>query len=306
MASRLPPLNPLKSFEAVGRHKSVGGAARELGVTASAISHQVRSLENSLGYPVMVREAGRVALTPQGRALLPAISTAFEIIAEAAARAKHPSAASRLAISCAPAFLGSWLIPRLSDFTRRYPDLDLSVVGSNSARDIYAADVDLCIRYGDGNWPDCWVHLLAPLRLFPVISPWLDARLPLRNPSDLARHMLLHSDDGKEWHIWLTATGSSGAAGRRAHFLPDAQLALEAAVHGVGVALGDNVTANGSLVDGQLLAPFDVEVPAIDGLFFACRTGMQFAPIVAAFIDWVTDRMGADAVASAWPSGASG
>jgi LysR family glycine cleavage system transcriptional activator len=306
MASRLPPLNPLKSFEAVARHRSVAGAARELGVTASAISHQVRSLENSLGFAVMVRRAGRVELTPQGRALLPAISTAFEVIAEAAARVKHPSAASRLAISCAPAFLGSWLIPRLAEFTRRYPDLELSVVGSNSARDIYAADVDLCIRYGDGNWPDCWVHLLAPLRLFPVISPALEAQLPLRSPVDLGHHVLLHSDDGKEWHTWLTATGSAGAAGRRAHYLPDAQLALEAAVHGVGVALGDNVTASGTLAGGQLLAPFDVEVPAFDGLFFACRTGMQFAPIVAAFIDWVTDRMGTDAMADAWTPGVAG
>lgn len=292
MVTRLPPLNPLKSFEALARHKSVAGAARELSVTASAISHQVRSLEYSLGYPLIERQGGRTALTPQGMALLPAVSSAFEVIAEAIARVRHPSAASRLVISCAPAFLGSWLILRLPEFTGRFPDLELKIASSNSADDIYAADIDLCIRYGDGNWPDCWVHLLSPLKLTPVISPSLLARIPLHKREDLRDHIILHSDGGKEWETWLTATGASKLSRPRAHFFPDAQVALEAAIHAAGVALGDNVTAHNALRRGQLISPFDLEVPASDSLFFACRTGMQFTPIVGAFIEWVMGCIG--------------
>lgn len=292
MASRLPPLNPLKSFEALARHMSVGGAAKELGVTSSAVSHQVRSLEDSLGFPVIKRNGSRLTLTPQGLSLLPAISTAFSVIAEAAARVKQPSAASRFVVSCVPAFLFCWLMPRLSEFTERFPDLELRVLASNDTKEIYQSDVDLCIRYGDGNWPDCWVHLLAPLRLFPVIGPALRARQPLDNLKDLSNHILLHCDDGKEWHIWLTANGAGGPAKRRQHYLPDAHVALEAAIHGAGVALGDDVTAAGALRDGRLEAPFDSVVPSVDSLFFACRTGMQFTPIVAAFIDWVNQRLG--------------
>ena len=290
MAPRLPPLNPLKNFEAVARHMSVNGAAKELGVTSSAVSHQVRSLEHFLGFQLVEWHSGRLTLTPQGVSLLPAISTAFTVIAEAAARVNHPSAASRFVLSCEPAFLLRWLIPRLPEFTERFPDLDLQIVASNSTKDIYASDVDLCVRYGDGNWPDCWVHLLAPVRLFPVISPSLRARRPLDSVQDLKQHILIHCDDGKEWHTWLTANGEANPV-RRQHHFPDAHIGLEAAIHGGGVALGDTTTAAGALLNGRLEAPFKSTVPAFDSLFFACRIGMQFTPIVAEFIEWVNQRL---------------
>lgn len=275
----------------MARHMSVTKAARELGVSPSAISHQVRFLEAFLELPLIERKGGRLHLTQHGSALTPAISTAFEVITEATTRIKHPSVAGKLTISCAPAFLTSWLIPRLPDFMTRFSEVELHLVAANNQTDGALGHVDLWIRYGDGNWPDFWVQMLAPLNLFPVASPDLVERIPLKHSSDLINHTLLHARGAEEWHTWLTAAGGPTVAKRRACFLPDAQTALEAAMQGIGVALGDNFTADRALQQGLLVAPLKPAVPALNSLFLSCRTGMQFMPASQAFIEWVTEHM---------------
>ena len=243
MASRLPPLNPLRAFEATVRRGSVSAAARELSVTHGAVSHQIRALEDSLGMALFERGGKRLKLTPQGALLLPAVTNAFGEIAAATALMREQETRGEITITCVPALLSLWLIPRLATFTDHYPGVRVSLIASNDPDHLRSLDTDICLLYGDGNWPDCWSRLWSRLQLFPVASPMLLNSRPLRSVRDLADHTLFHGDDGQEWNTWLSAADALGMAGSRQHFMSDARLSTEAALHGQGIALGDTITA---------------------------------------------------------------
>lgn len=295
MAKRLPPLNPLRAFEATARHGSLTKAASELFVTHGAISHQIKALEASLDVKLFERTGQRLKLTAHGAELLPAVSSAFDGIAAATARMTRPTSSGSLTVNCVPALLSFWLIPMLGSFTAQYPEIRLTLDASNDPGRIHAPNVDVCILYGDGNWSDCWLKLWTPLDLFPVVSPTLIHNRPIRTIRDLGDHTILHADDGREWHTWLAAADARDLLrGRNQHRMGDARLALEAAVHGHGVALGDTVTASGLLAKGQLVAPFNLAVPAADDFYVACRNDLTEAPIVKVFIDWLFARIEAD------------
>jgi LysR family glycine cleavage system transcriptional activator len=295
MAKRLPPLNPLRAFEATARHGSLTKAANELFVTHGAISHQIKALEASLDVKLFERAGQRLRLTAHGAELLPAVSSAFDGIAAATARMTRPTSSGALTVNCVPALLSFWLIPHLGSFTAQYPDIRLTLDASNDPANIHASDVDVCILYGDGNWSDCWSKLWTQLDLFPVVSPTLINTRPIRTIRDLGDHTILHADEGREWHTWLAAADARDLLrGQNQHHMCDARLALEAAVHGHGVALGDTVTAAGLLAKGQLVAPFNLAVPAVDDFYVACRNDLKSAPIVNVFIDWLFDRIAGD------------
>jgi LysR family glycine cleavage system transcriptional activator len=287
MSKRLPPLNPLRAFEATARHSSLTKAAAELNVTHGAVSHQVKALESSLGLKLFERAGLRLKLTPHGAELLPAVSEAFDGIAAATQRLMRPASTGALSVSCVPALLSLWMIPRLGSFTAQYPDIRLTLIGSNDAQDIRSPDIDLCLHYGDGDWNDCWMRKWSRLELFPVVSPTLINNRPIRTVRDLADHTLLHGDDGREWHTWLAAADALNLERGKRHYMVDARLSIEAAIHGHGVALGDTVTASELLARGQLVAPFSLSVPAVDDFYVICRNEMKAAPIVQVFIDWL-------------------
>ena len=287
MPARLPPLNPLRAFEATARHGSLTKAAGELCVTHGAVSHQIRALEASLEVKLFDRTGQRLRLTPHGAELLPAVSFAFESIASATARMTRPTTTGALAVTCVPALLSYWLIPRLDSFTARYPEIELTLHATNDSARLSSAETDVCILYGDGNWPDFWVRPWSKLDLFPVVSPTLANTKPIRSVRDLGEHTLLHADDGREWNNWLAHADAAEIVRGRQHHMSDARLAIEAAVHGHGVALGDTVTASSLLARGLLVAPFSLAVPAVDAFYVACRHEARAAPIVRVFIDWL-------------------
>jgi LysR family glycine cleavage system transcriptional activator len=287
MSSRLPPLNPLRAFEATARRLSVTEAARELHVTHSAVSHQIRALESTLGVKLFFREAGRLQLTPEGAAFLPSISKAFDTIAEASARVRHPSTEGDLSISCVPGLLSFWLVPNIREFIEQFPNVRLRVTPSNDTTDLHSRASDICIRYGDGNWSGLSVKLLSTLSLFPVCSPALVNDRPLRDVSDLIDHVLLHGDEGREWKSWLTACDALYLSRCRHHFLSDAHLAVEAATFGSGIALGDTITTSHLLETGRLVMPFDMAIPASQSFFVICRNEVKSTPLVRAFTDWL-------------------
>ena len=287
MSKRLPPLNPLRAFEATARHGSLSKAAAELNVTHGAISHQIRALEQSLKVRLFERSGQRLKLTGHGAELLPAVSSAFDGIAAATARMTRPSSSGALSVNCVPALLSLWLIPRLGGFTARFPEIRLSLNGSNDPHHIRAPDVDVCVLYGDGSWSDCWLEKWSDLELFPVVSPTLINSRPIRTIRDLQDHVMLHADDGREWHTWLAAADALDLDQSRRHHMSDARLTTEAALHGHGVALGDSVTARGLLDRGQLVTPFNLFVPAKDAFYVACRHEMRSAPMVQVFLDWL-------------------
>ncbi|PBB30458.1 transcriptional regulator GcvA [Mesorhizobium sp. M1A.F.Ca.IN.020.06.1.1] len=287
MAKRLPPLNPLRAFEATARHASLTKAAGELNVTHGAVSHQIKALEQSLGVKLFQRAGQRVKLSPHGAEFLPAVSAAFDGIAAATQRMTRPASTGVLSVSCVPALLLLWMTPRLGSFTAQYPDIQLTLIPSNDARDIRAPHIDVCVHYGDGSWSDCWIRKWSGLELFPVVSPTLINNRPIRSVRDLADHVFLHGDDGREWHTWLAAADALDLERGRRHHLGDARIAVEAAVHGHGVALGDSVTARALLARGMLVAPFALSVTAVDDFYVVCRNEMRSAPIVQLFIDWL-------------------
>jgi LysR family glycine cleavage system transcriptional activator len=307
MAKRLPPLNPLRAFEATARHGSLSKAADELNVTHGAVSHQIKALEQSLGIKLFERAGQRLKTTPHGAELLPAVSAAFDGIAAAAQRLTRPASSGTLSLSCVPALLSLWLIPRLGAFVAQYPDIRLRLTGSNDAQNIRSPELDLCLLYGDGSWNDCWMRKWSGLELFPVVSPTLLNNRPLRSVRDLADHVLLHGDDGREWHTWLAAADALDLERGRRHRFDDAHLSIEAALYGHGVALGDTVTASGLLARGQLVAPFGLSVPAVDDFYVVCRNEMKSAPIVRVFIDWLfAEKAEADRSGDALSGGRAG
>jgi len=292
MRNRLPPLNPLRAFEATARYLSASRAANELHVTPGAVSHQIRALEDELKVKLFDRSGGHLRLTSYGSALQPSVAAAFDSIAEAVASLTRSKTEGELVISCEQALASFWLIPHLTSFAEAYPGVHLKLIASNDDRDVDSTDVDLCIRYGNGPWRNRHVQLWTHLVLFPVCSPTLANSKPLRNVQDLAHHTILHGDDGTEWQNWLSAAKAPPMIDTHQFSITSNwHVALEAATYGHGIALGDNITINRLLEEGRLIMPFDLTIPAPGSFYTICRNEMRNTPIVCAFTDWLSSEI---------------
>src|SRR6185312_1409960 len=209
MTARLPSLNGLRAFEAAARHLSFTLAASELNVTQTAISHQIRRLEDELGIKLFIRQNRALALTPKAREYLPGIRAAFNDLRLATDRIQRRGADRVLTVSTLASLAAKWLLPRLSGFQEAHPDIDVRITTSTSLVDFRDGDVDAAIRYGRGEWPGLRADWLMADELFPVCSPaLLKGPRALKRPEDLANHVLLHSSNNDDdWRLWLTAAG---------------------------------------------------------------------------------------------------
>lgn len=263
---KLPPLKALHAFEAVARHGSVTAAARELSVTPSAISQQIRLLESWAGVPFLARSGSRIALTERGGAYLARLTEAFDILEEATDRALGRRGATRLRVSVLPSFAGRWLIPRLQSFADAHPDIDVEIDSSSGIVDFDRDDVEVGIRYGLGGYPDAACELVLPDAVAPVLHPRFleDAGdgAGVRQPADLARVRLLHetgalTGDKVSWRDWLAMAGVSLEQDGRGLLFSDTHLTIEAALAGEGAMLGRRVLVADLLAQGRLVAPFE-------------------------------------------------
>jgi LysR family glycine cleavage system transcriptional activator len=255
MRRRLPSLNALVAFESAARLGSFTLASRELHVTQSAISHQVRGLEDELGVRLFERLARALRLTRAGRRLSRASSEALDALGRATARLQ-PGARRTLVVSVLPSFAAHWLLPRLDAFQQAHPAIDLRLESTSRLADLQAGEADLAIRYGPGRHRGLIATRLFAETLFPVCAPGL-AR-GLRRPEDLARARLLHDEPTAAhggWPAWLRAAGVRAAA-RRGPTFSDTNLLLRAALEGQGVALGRSVLVEAELAAGRLVRPF--------------------------------------------------
>ena len=210
MTARLPSLKGLRAFEAAARHLSFTVAASELNVTQTAISHQIRRLEEELGIRLFIRQNRALALTPEARDYLPGVRAAFNDLRLATERLLRRENDHVLTISTLASLAAKWLLPRLSAFQEAHPGIDVRITTSTGLVDFKNGDVDAAIRYGRGHWPGLRADWLMADELFPVCSPALLAgKKPLRRPEDLADHVLLHSSaaNDDDWRLWLTAAG---------------------------------------------------------------------------------------------------
>src|SRR5260370_2850246 len=192
MTARLPSLNGLRAFEAAARHLSFTAAASELNVTQTAISHQIRRVEQDLGIRLFVRQNRALALTPEAKEYLPGVRAAFNDLRLATDRVLRRDNDHVLTVSTLASLAAKWLLPRLSAFQETHPGIDVRITTSTTLVDFKNGDVDAAIRYGRGNWPGLRADWLMADELFPVCSPaLLTAEKPLRSPAHLAAHLAL-------------------------------------------------------------------------------------------------------------------
>ncbi len=259
MYRKLPPIPALRAFEAAAQFLSFKAAAAQLHRTPSAISHQIRGLEDDLGIPLFHRDPRGLRLTDEGRDYFRAVHDALDALGEATARARGGPGGGPVTVSLFPSFAVRWLIPRLHAFREAHPDVELELVSSLRQVDFEGGAIDAAIRFGDGDWPGLRCDPLMVEELFPVCAPALaDGPPPLRRPSDLAAATLLHNGAHPgEWGGWLRRAGADPDAAERGPVLDASNEVLAAAANGLGVALGRTPLVETDLEAGRLVAPLD-------------------------------------------------
>jgi LysR family glycine cleavage system transcriptional activator len=300
MSRRLPPLNALRAFEAAARHLSFTRAADELHVTQTAISHQIKGLEERLGVRLFRRLPRGLLLTEEAQRYLPPVRDAFDRIAAATAQLAAGSSSGTLTVSVLPSFAAKWLVPRLGRFRATHPDLDLRISASSQLVDFARDDVDVAIRIGRGRYPGLRVDRLFGESMVPVCAPeLLTGAHPLRRPEDLRHHVLLHDDDHTGWQLWLELAGVEGVDPRRGPIFTDSAMVVQAAAEGQGVALARSVLAAGDLAAGRLVQPFEVSVPQDLAYYLVSPEATAEQPRITAFRSWLLAEAEAEAASRA-------
>jgi LysR family glycine cleavage system transcriptional activator len=298
----LPPLESLVAFESAARHLSFTRAADEIALTQSAISRQIQALESRLGVALFRRLHRALALTDDGRTLQLAVVDALVRLDRATREIRHAERVKTVVLTTTPGFAGLWLIPRLAGFVAAHPGVDVRISTSNELVNLERDGVDVAVRYRpvDAALPAGAVPLFGET-VYPVCSPKLRASklAPLKQPADLARHILLRMESGNssqlmDWDLWLHAFGLSDLkpAGML-HFSSYDQL-ISAAIAGQGIALGRMPLIERVLAEKKLVAPFSKTLVSPRSYCVMVSTASAAKPEVRAFVDWL--------VASAAPS----
>jgi len=285
------PLNALRAFEASARLLSFTRAGLELRVTQTAISHQVKQLEELLGASLFRRLPRGLVLTDEGLALLPVLTDALDRIGAAIDRIEAKGTREVVTVGCVTTFATGWLLQRVDRFKRAHPYIDLRLLTNNNRVDIAGDGLDLALRFGDGSWHGTEaIHLLsAPLS--PVCCADVAGRL--RKPSDLAHEFLLRSYRAEEWPLWFAVAGAPCPKIQGPIF--DSSIAMaEAAARGVGVGLVPTAMFGNELASGRLVRPFAAEVPA-GSYWLTWLKSREVTPGMRAFRDWLLDTLRAEA-----------
>ena len=288
MPQRLPPLSALRAFAAAGRHLSFQRAAAELSVTPTAISHQIKRLEEDLGAPLFRRLTRKLQLTEAGRDLLPEVAGAFDRLAGAVERLKASGDSGTLTVSAIFTLAYRWLAPRLPKFQARHPKIDVRLEGSQRLVDFTRDDVDVAIRHGSGRWPGLTAIKLFDDRFTPLISPKLLAKgPPLKAPQDLLQYTLLRDIPYFEWENWFAAAGVHPPISARGPTFDSSQLAAQAAEAGLGVALVHPEFFADEIEAGRLIQPFPIVGQNDKSYYLVFPPATAERTKVAAFREWL-------------------
>jgi LysR family transcriptional regulator of beta-lactamase len=289
------PLNALRAFEASARHLSFTKAGLELRVTQTAISHQVKQLEEMLGSPLFRRLPRGLALTDEGLALVPVLTDAFGRISGAIDRIEAKGTREVVTVGCVGTFATGWLLQRLDRFRNSHPYIDLRLLTNNNRVDIAGDGLDLALRFGDGSWHGTEAIHLMSAPLSPVCHPDIAARL--RQPSDLARENLLRSYRAEEWPLWFAVAGAPCPMIQGPIF--DSSVAMaEAASRSVGVGLVPIAMFARELDTGRLVRPFPAEVAA-GSYWLTWLKSKEATSGMRVFRDWLVDAVRTDGHESA-------
>lgn len=296
MAERLPPLTAVRYFEAAARHLSFTKAAQELHVTHSAISHQIKALEEWLGTPLFRRLNRSIMLTEAGQAYMRPVREALEKLGEASRSLRAREQTGTLTVSVMPSFAAKILVPHLGSFRRAHPDIDVRISASERLVDFAREDVDVAIRYGRGNWPGLRIDRLLREVMVAVCSPdLLSGRNGLKTPADLLQHTLMHDSDWPEsmWPRWLAAAGVQTQQRSSALTFNNSSLLIQAAIDGLGIALTQEALVRDDIAEGRLAKPFEVEMPSDYAYYLVSPEASSDRPKVVAFRDWLKQEIAA-------------
>lgn len=291
MEPRLPPLNALRAFEAAARLGSFSAAAEVLHVTHGAVSRQIRGLEDWLGMQLFERRGRRVLLTVPGREYYHAVQSAFHTIAGATRRVTESGAKRRITIDALPTFTMHWLLPRLTRFQLRHPTVELNLITSERTPSNSASDFDIAIRRSPQDIPGYQTRDFLVEQEIPVCSPALLRRIPLKTPRDLGHHTLLSSAGRPQsWNRWLSAAGIPDLEVSRRQQFDHFYLTLQAAVDGIGVALGPRPVIDGELAAGRLVMPLDGPIVSARAYCWLLADARAGDPLLQAFCDWLEEE----------------
>ena len=292
MQRQLPALDLVRGFDAAARHLSFTKAAVELFLTQSAISRQIKALEEQLGVALFQRRHRALVLTEAGRHFHQAATDALRLLQEATVRIRGGSA-RRLTLSTTIGFASLWLIPRLNDFRSQFPDIDIRIDANNRLIDLAREEVDIAIRYCTPDLAPTGAQRLFGEQVIVVCSPRLVAQPGLAAPADLARHVLLHYDrpDGvapwSTWEVWLEVQGVAGLKPAGSLSFTAFDHLMQAAINGQGVGLAPTPLARRSLAEGKLVAPLKAVTGSARAYYLLVEAGAAARPSVRQFVAWL-------------------
>ena len=292
MRRHLPSITGLRAFEAAARHLSFTRAAIELNLTPTAISHQIKNLEDLLGAALFVRDRNVIHLTSLGADYLHSIAPAIFEICAATDRAADANKQNILRVACLNTYAVKCLIPNLKIFRTSHPDITLRLSTWVSFEHMVRHDYDVGIRYGSGDWPRMHAEKIANEEIFPVCSPMLLRSPPgLRKPENLQAYTIIRTETRilhDDWRLWLERAGTEIKDFPDEIACDSLSASLQAAIDGLGVALARSSVVKGDLATGRLVEPFDIRLSCIlEGYYLVASAEAMVLPKVKAFRDWI-------------------
>ena len=293
MSRSLPSLEALRFFEVAARHGSFSRAAEEIHVTHGAVSHRIKQLEDELGVRLFERRGNRMVLTAEGSQLLVSVDIAIGEISRGVERIRAGGSSRELTVSLLPVMAARWLIPRLSRFHDRFPDIDINIRTSLMLANFKSDGVDLAIRFGAGRWEGLEAVKLADEELYPVCSPTFNGGCLPTHPAELLNLPLLR-DMNLPWLAWFKLAGITLKEDVRGTSFADANLLLEAAASGQGVALARGSIAAPEISSGRLVRLFSYSLRTAYSHYIVYPPTIEKGRKVAAFRDWLLEEAAAD------------
>ena len=286
----LPPTSTLRAFEVATRHATFTSASEELHVTQSAVSHQLKHLEELWGLQLFQRGKS-LSLTPAGAALAPIVREFFMNLEATLADLREQKGRVRLKVSTTYSFALKWLLPRLPSLAQRHPEILVTLDSSDKIINFSSAEADVAIRLGNGNYPALYSEFLFREQIFPVASPDLLKRFGRpHTPAELLRYPLLMRDGADlvpKWEVWFQHVGLAIAPLKESVRFADTNMTIEAALLGQGIALARSGHVESELSDGSLVRLFDVPFPSPVAYYFVCPKGIESQPHIVSFREWL-------------------
>lgn len=291
MTRRLPPIQSLRAFEAAARTLSFTKAAEENFVTASAVSQQVRHLEDQLGVKLFRRLVTGLTLTDEGRVFLVHVREAFDALSAGMDAVGKSDIPRRLKLLVLSSFAHKWLVPRLGDFAAQHPNVEISLFHNHVPPDFASSDFDMAILWGNGEWNGCDSYFLMDELIFPICSPTLlNGSVERGDISSLTDNVILRTAIMNEWPLWLKAASVEESQTQRSRVFDDGSMMIDATIEGQGIGLARSVLAADALAAGRLVVPFRPIIESPNAYYTVLPNDQPIRPIVELFMEWLAGQ----------------